>query len=51
MVDLSENRIVWTSDIYIKASGTLIVGTKGDAKAAAKGIIKGLIQSNHIPKK
>jgi hypothetical protein len=51
MVDLSENRIAWTSDIYTKASGTLIVGAKGDAKAAAKGIINGLIENNHIPKK
>ena len=51
MIDLTEDRVAWTSDIYIKASGTLIVGTKGDAKAAAKGIIKGLIENNHIPKK
>lgn len=51
MVDLSENRIAWTCDIYTKASGTLIVGTKGDAKAAAKGIVKGLIENKHIPKK
>ena len=51
LVDLSENRIAWTSDIYTKASGTFFVGGKGDAKAAAKGIIKGLIESGHIPKK
>ena len=51
MVDVSEGRVAWTADIYTKASGTLIVGAKGDAKAAAKGIIKGLIENNHIPKK
>jgi len=50
LVDLSENRIAWTADIYTKAGGTLFVGDKGDAKAAAKGIIKGLIEHNHIPK-
>lgn len=51
MIDLSEDRIAWTTDIYTKASGTLFVGGKGDAKAAAKAIIKGLIESGHIPKK
>ena len=51
MLDLDQGRIAWTSDIYVKASGTLIVGTKGDAKAAVKSIIKGLIENSHIPKK
>jgi hypothetical protein len=51
LIDLSENRIAWTSDIYTKASGTLFVGGKGDAKAAAKGIIDGLIEDNHLAKK
>ncbi len=50
MIDLSENRIAWTTDIYTKASGTLFVGDKGDAKAAAKAIVKGLIENRHIPK-
>ena len=51
MIDVSENRIAWTTDIYTKASGTLFVGGKGDAKAAAKAIVKGLIKDGHIPKK
>lgn len=51
MVDVREGRIAWTTDIYTKASGTLFVGGKGDAKAAAKAVIKGLIKDEHIPKK
>ena len=48
---IEDDRIAWTADIYSKASGTLIVGASGDAKAAAKGVIKGLIENGHIPKK
>lgn len=51
MFDVREGRVAWTTDIYTKASGTLFVGGKGDAKAAAKAVIKGLIEDGHIPKK
>jgi hypothetical protein len=51
MVDVREQRIAWTTDIYTKAGGTLFVGGKGDAKAAAKAVVKGLIADGHIPKK
>lgn len=51
MFDVREGRTAWTTDIYTKASGTLFVGGKGDAKAAAKAVIKGLIEDGHIPKK
>ena len=51
MFDVRERRIAWTTDIYTKASGTLFVGGKGDAKAAAKAVVKGLIKDGHIPKK
>ena len=51
MFDVREGRIAWTTDIYTKASGTLFVGGKGDAKAAAKAVVKGLIKDGHIPKK
>jgi len=51
MFDVREGRTAWTTDIYTKASGTLFVGGKGDAKAAAKAVVKGLIEDGHIPKK
>lgn len=49
MIDVAEGRVAWTSDIYTKAGGTLFVGIKGDAKAAVKGIVAGLIESDHVP--
>jgi len=51
MFDVREGRVAWTIDIYTKASGTLFVGGKGDAKAAAKAVVEGLIENGHIPKK
>lgn len=51
LVDVQENQIAWTTDIYIKAGGLLFVGGKRDAKAAAKSIIKSLIKDKHIPAK
>ena len=51
MLDLAANRTVWYSDIFTKAGGTLFVSPKNDAKAAVKGLVNGLIEKGHIPKK
>ena len=46
-----KRRVAWYADIFTKAGGTLFVSGKGDAKAAAKGVIKGLIENGHLKKK
>jgi len=51
LFDIQSSRTAWYIDILTKASGTVFVGEKGDAKAAAKGVIKGLIENGHISKK
>jgi len=48
LIDLEKSRVAWTTDIYIKSKGLLFVGGKRDAKAAAKTILKGLAENNHI---
>jgi hypothetical protein len=50
LLDVSTSRIVWYTDILTKAGGTFFVGSKGDAKAVAKGVLKGLIKNNHLDK-
>ena len=50
LLDVSTSRIVWYTDILTKAGSTFFVGSKGDAKAVAKGVLKGLIENNHIDK-
>ena len=51
LFDVRESRVAWYADIFTKAGGTLFVSGKGDAKAAAKGVIKGLIENGHLKKK
>ncbi len=51
MIDVTNGRIVWTTDIYTKAGGLLFAGGKKDAKAGAKAVIKGLAESGHLPTK
>jgi len=50
LLDVATSRIVWYTDILTKAGGTFFVGSKGDAKAVSKGVLKGLIENNHIGK-
>lgn len=50
LLDVNANRVAWYSDIFTKASGTLFVSTKGDAKAVSKAVIQGLTESGHIVK-
>jgi hypothetical protein len=51
LFDIPSSRTAWYVDILTKAGGTFFVGDKGDAKAAAKGVVKGLIENGHIRKK
>lgn len=51
LFDASNARTAWYADITTKASGTLFVGGKGDAKGAVKGVIEGLVDDGHISKK
>lgn len=51
LIDARNGRTAWTTDIYTKAGGLLFAGGTKDAKAAAKAIIKGLIENNHLDKK
>lgn len=48
LLDLRANRVAWYVDVFTKAQGTLFVGSKGDAKAAVKGIIEGLEEDGHV---
>ena len=50
LVDIKTGKVAWTGDILSKASGTLFVGSKGDAKASVKGVIDGLEEDGHIAK-
>ena len=50
LLDVETSRIVWYTDLLTKAGGTFFVGSKGDAKAVAKGVLKGLIENNHLDK-
>jgi hypothetical protein len=47
-LDIDANRVVWYADVLVKAGGTAFVGLKGDAKGAAKGIVRGLSDDGHI---
>lgn len=51
LVDLSTSRTVWYADVTTKASGTLFVGGKGDAKASVKGVVDALVKDGHLKKK
>jgi len=50
LIDVSNGRIAWSADITTKAAGTLFVSEKGDAKAAVKGVIEGLVEDGHLAK-
>jgi hypothetical protein len=49
LVDTSSWRTVWYCDVVTKAGGTWFVGSKRDAKAAAKAIVKTLKKNGHVP--
>lgn len=51
LMDLSENRVAWYSDISTKAGGLLFAGTTKDAKAAAGAVTKSLKKHGHLLKK
>lgn len=51
LMDLSTSRTVWYADVTTKASGTLFVGGKGDAKASVKGVVDALVKDGHLSKK
>ncbi len=51
LLDLRANRTVWYADVTTKASGTIFVGAKGDAKALVKGVINGLTKDGHLQRK
>jgi hypothetical protein len=51
LLDLAKNRTAWYADITVKAAGTFFVGSKGDAKGAVAGVIKGLGKDGHLPPK
>lgn len=51
LLDAASTRTAWYADVTTKASGTLFVGDKGDAKAAVKGIIDALADDGHLSKK
>jgi hypothetical protein len=51
LIEPETARTVWYADITTKASGTLFVGEKGDAKGAVKGIIDSLFEDGHLVKK
>ena len=46
--DTKTYKTVWTGEIFVKASGTWVVGAKKDARAAAKKIIKDLAEKGHL---
>ena len=50
LLDVKTSRIAWYADILTSAGGAFFVGTAGDAKAVAKGIIKGLVKNDHLKK-
>jgi hypothetical protein len=47
--DRDSTRVAWYAQVSTKASGTLFVGAKGDAKGAVKAIIQGLTEDGHLP--
>jgi len=51
LVDVSTSRTAWYADVTTKASGTLFVGGKGDAKGAVRGVIDALVEDGHLSKK
>ena len=50
LLDITQNRAAWYADVLVKASGTLFVSEKGDAKGLVKGVIDGLEEDGHVVK-
>ncbi len=48
LMDVKTSRTAWYADVTTKASGTLFVSDKGDAKGAVKGIIDALVDDGHL---
>jgi hypothetical protein len=51
LMDVATSRTAWYADVTTKASGTLFVGDKGDAKGAVKGVIDALEDDGHLSKR
>lgn len=50
LLDIKKNRTAWYADVLVKASGTLFVSEKGDAKGVVNGILEGLEDDGHVVK-
>ena len=50
LLDIKKNRTAWYADVLVKASGTLFVSEKGDAKGVVNGILEGLEDDGHVSK-
>lgn len=50
LLENSSNRVAWYADLLIKASGTLFVSEKGDAKGLVKGVVEALEDDGHLNK-
>ena len=50
MLDVSNGRVIWMTEIFTKAGVLLFAGGKKDARAAARAVIKGLFKKGHLPK-
>jgi hypothetical protein len=50
LFDVGQNRTAWYADVQVKASGTLFVGEKGDAKGLVGAVIEALENDGHVAK-
>ena len=50
LLDIIQNRTAWYADVLVKASGTLFVSEKGDAKGLVSGVMDSLEEDGHLAK-
>lgn len=50
LFDTAKNRTAWYADVQVKATGTLFVSEKGDAKGLVSAVIDGLEDDGHLAK-
>ena len=50
LLDIIQNRAAWYADVLVKASGTLFVSEKGDAKGLVNGVMDSLEEDGHLAK-
>ena len=50
LFDVGQNRTAWYADVQVKASGTLFVSEKGDAKGLVGAVVEGLETDGHLSK-